>query len=165
MNATNDAICGLMAENGNMKALLLELLPDMESRVEGLRQAWPGRDVLTALHRNEAHVRKIKEFTEGFVLPSNDQPARKERRMRQYEGNDNYGRPKADYLAEIAAMDDDSLYDECYAMIYQSARCANNPRSDWHWMVDACYDEASKRDPGAPVYSKAYERCRAEHAG
>lgn len=71
MNVTNDAVCGLMAENGNMKAFLLELLPDMESRVDGLRQSWPGRDVLTALHRNETHVRRIREFTAGFDLPSN----------------------------------------------------------------------------------------------
>lgn len=67
----NDAICALMEENGNMKALLLELLPDMESRVGELRQGWPARDVLTALHRNETHVRKIREFTDRFALPSN----------------------------------------------------------------------------------------------
>lgn len=70
-SAQKDAIWTLMVENGNMKALLLELLPDMESRVAVLREAWPGRDVLTALRRNETHVRKIREFTAGFDLPYN----------------------------------------------------------------------------------------------
>lgn len=85
--------------------------------------------------------------------------------MRQYEGKDNYGRPKSDYLVKIASMSADALYSECYSMIYQAARCANNPRADWHWMVDACYDEAKKRDPDATTYCRAYERCYAEHAG
>ena len=85
--------------------------------------------------------------------------------MRQYDGKDNYGRPKADYLTKIAAMDEAALYSECYSMIYQAARCANNPRADWHWMVDACYDEAKKRADGAPIYCRAYDRCYAEHAG
>lgn len=82
----------------------------------------------------------------------------------KYTGKDNYGRPKADYLAKIAEMDDKALYNECYSMIYQSALCNNNPRADWHWMVDACYDEANKRDDGASIYVKAYERCYADYA-
>lgn len=85
--------------------------------------------------------------------------------MSKYEGKDNYGRPKADYLTKIGAMNEKALYSECYSMIYQAARCANNPRADWHWMADACYDETAKRAPGAPVYSRAYERCYAENAG
>ena len=64
--------------------------------------------------------------------------------MNQYKGIDNYGRPKCDYLTKIAALDDKAFYDECYSMIYQAARCSNNLRADWHWMVDACYDEAKK---------------------
>jgi hypothetical protein len=83
---------------------------------------------------------------------------------REYEGVDNYGQPKADYLAKIKAMDDKALERECYAMIYQAARCANNHRADWHWMADACYDEASTRAEGAPIYVTAYERCFADHA-
>lgn len=50
--------------------------------------------------------------------------------QQRYAGKDNYGRPKADYLAKIAAIDDKALFSECYSMIYQSARCANNPRAD-----------------------------------
>lgn len=85
--------------------------------------------------------------------------------MDRYAGNDIYGRPKADYLIKIAAMDDEKLGNECYSMIYQAARCNNNPRADWHWMVDACYDEAKKRDDKASIYCKAYNRCYADHAG
>ena len=83
----------------------------------------------------------------------------------KYQGNDNYGRPKAEYLAKIAGMDDKELGSECYQMIYHSARCANNHKADWHWMVDACYDEASKRDEDASIYSKAYKECYRDHAG
>lgn len=77
----------------------------------------------------------------------------------KYAGNDNYGRPKADYLTKIAAMDDEELFSESYSMIYQAASCANNPRADWHWRVDACYDESAKRADGAPIYCRAHERC------
>jgi hypothetical protein len=82
----------------------------------------------------------------------------------KYSGKDNYGRPKADYLAKIAVMDDKGLRSECYSMIYQAARCANNPRADWHWMADACYDEAHKRDPKAAIYVDAYNECYKDHA-
>jgi hypothetical protein len=82
----------------------------------------------------------------------------------KYAGKDNYGRPKADYLTKIAAMDDAELRSECYSMIYQSARCSNSRRADWHWMVDACYDEASERGDGAPIYVAAYKSCYKDHA-
>lgn len=85
--------------------------------------------------------------------------------MDRYAGTDNYGKPKTDYVAKIASMNDESLGQECYAMIYQSALCNNNPRADWHWKVDACYDEAKKRDGKCTIYVNAYDRCYAEHAG
>ncbi len=79
-----------------------------------------------------------------------------------YEGNDNYGRPKRLYLDKIKEMTDDDLSSETYSMIYQAARCANNYKADWHWMVDACYDECKKRD--GKIYNKAYDACYADHA-
>lgn len=82
----------------------------------------------------------------------------------KYEGKDNYGRPKSEYIAKLAAMSDEALGRESYSMVYQSARCANNPRADWHWMVDACYDEAQKRDPDAKIYEKAWKECYRDHA-
>jgi hypothetical protein len=80
----------------------------------------------------------------------------------KYSGNDHYGRPKSEYLAKIAAMDDEKLSSEAYQMIYHSARCNNNPRADWHWMVDACYDECEKR-PGS-IYKQAWDECYRNHA-
>ncbi len=40
--------------------LLSELMPDMESRVEGLREVWPGNDVNEARWRNELLLARIK---------------------------------------------------------------------------------------------------------
>lgn len=63
---TIDDVYNLISENCNLKKLLLEILPDMESRVDGLRKAWPGETITMTLRRNEEHVRKIKELTAGF---------------------------------------------------------------------------------------------------
>ena len=52
--------------------------------------------------------------------------------MDKYSGKDNYGRPKSQYLKKLSEMDDEKLYSECYSMVYQAARCANNPKADWH---------------------------------
>lgn len=83
----------------------------------------------------------------------------------RYAGVDNYGRPKTDYLTKLAAMNDEALYHECFQVIYQAARCHNNARADWHWMVDACYDEATRRSADGDIYRKAYDRCYAEQVG
>lgn len=80
----------------------------------------------------------------------------------KYEGNDNYGRPKSLYLEKIAAMTDEELQDETEGMIYQSARCNNNTRADWHWMVDACYEECQKRED-KDIYKRAYKSIESEY--
>jgi hypothetical protein len=72
-----------------------------------------------------------------------------------YEGNDNYGKPKTEYLEYLAKMTDDQLATECEHKIWLSAYAANNPRSDYHWHVDACYDECSKRGKVA-IYERSY---------
>ena len=59
---TQDELGATQKENYAMTQLLQDMLPDIEARVCGLREAWPGADVLTALHRNETFVRKINEF-------------------------------------------------------------------------------------------------------
>ena len=82
----------------------------------------------------------------------------------KYSGNDNFGRPKSRHLETLSEMHDEELSRACYQMIYQSARCNNNPLADWHWMVDACYDEANRRDDEASIYVDAYENCYADHA-
>lgn len=76
----------------------------------------------------------------------------------QYAGNDNNGQPKSKYIDKLKEMTPAQLSNECYQMIYQSARCNNRPKADWHWMVDACSDECDYR--GTPeIYSRAYDRC------
>ena len=79
------------------------------------------------------------------------------------EEKDNYGRPKSEYILRLGEMTDPELKSECYSMIYQSARCNNNPRADWHWMVDACHAEATGRKAGH-LYSEAYSECYRDHA-
>lgn len=81
----------------------------------------------------------------------------------KYTGFGNYKLPKIDYLKKVASMDEDHLETETYSMIYQSARCSNNPRADWHWMVDVCYDECKRRDGN--IYVSAYNKCYRDHVG
>jgi len=73
-----------------------------------------------------------------------------------FEGNDNYGKPKAEYLAKIAAMDDAKLFDESKSKIWLSAYAGNNPRSDYHWHVDAIYAEWGRRNK-IEEYDRAYK--------
>ena len=79
--------------------------------------------------------------------------------MGTYEGKDNYGKPKSDYLARIAAMTDADFANECESKIWLSAYASNNPRSDYHWMADTCCDEAKRR--GKPeLYTQAFEKAK-----
>ncbi len=80
--------------------------------------------------------------------------------IHDYTGNDNYGQPKQAYLDKIAALDDTTLLDKCEQAIWLSAYAANNPRSDFHWQVDACYDECIKRGKGN-IYERAYKQAEA----
>ena len=82
----------------------------------------------------------------------------------KYDGKDNYGHPKQDYLDELLAMDDSHLRDECNHSIWLSAYANNNPRSDFHWRCDACYDECARRDKGE-IYSQEHAKLVAEAGG
>lgn len=57
----------------------------------------------------------------------------------QFTGEDNYGRPKAVYCKKIMDMSSDELFKEAKGKIWLSAFANNNPRSDYHWHVDAIY--------------------------
>lgn len=74
----------------------------------------------------------------------------------KYTGNDNYGKPKSNYLERIAAMDDGDLRRETEQKIWLSGYANNNPRSDYHWHADACYDEWVKREK-VRQYELAYD--------
>lgn len=93
----------------------------------------------------------------GFKTPKQEQPTPVPVNLR-YQGVDNYGRPKSEYLSKLSAMTDAELSSECYSTIYQAARCSNNRKADWHWMADACGDESDKRkgDGKAGIYEEAW---------
>lgn len=73
----------------------------------------------------------------------------------KYDGFDNYGKPKQDYLDRLAGIDDKELERECDKYIWLSAYASNNPHSDFHWMCDACYDETVKRGK-VEIYKSAH---------
>jgi len=84
--------------------------------------------------------------------------------MTKYEGNNNSGKPKSEYLAKIAAMTDDELEKEAERMIWLSAFANNNPRSDFHWMVDAIWDECKSRND-TTIYDRAFGAASGDTAG
>jgi len=78
----------------------------------------------------------------------------------KYQGKDNNGKSRQEFVAKIAAMTDEKLLDHTEHMIWLSAYAGNNPRSDYHWQVSACYDEWTARDK-AEQYTVAYEAAKA----
>ena len=93
----------------------------------------------------------LKETTQKII-------DRKEgEKMEKYEGKDNYGKPKSEYLAKLHSLGVKELGDECENMIWLSAYANNNPRSDFHWQCDACYDECARRHQGH-IYTAAHKR-------
>lgn len=72
-------------------------------------------------------------------------------------GTDNYGKPRQAFADKIAAADDAEFLRIAEQYIWLSAYASNNPRSDYHWMCDATYDEAQRR--GKPeLYDQARQR-------
>lgn len=72
-------------------------------------------------------------------------------------GRDNRGEPRQKFADEIAVMSDDTFFNVTERKIWLSAFANNNPRSDYHWQADACYDEAARR--GKPdLYKQAWEK-------
>jgi len=65
---------------------------------------------------------------------------------------------RTEYRDKLAAMTNAQLSQECEDMIWLSAYANNNPRSDYHWMVDATYGEALARDPDASIYVRAHKK-------
>lgn len=76
-------------------------------------------------------------------------------------GRDNYGKPRQNWADRLASFDDDAFVTEASKMIWLSAYANNNPRSDYHWQADACYDEARRR--GKPeLYQRAFDQARGQ---
>ena len=62
------------------------------------------------------------------------------------------------YAKSLKAMTDQELQKECETAIWFSAYAANNPRCEYHWKVDLCYDESKERDTeNVTIYKTAYE--------
>lgn len=73
------------------------------------------------------------------------------------DGLDNYKKPRQDFANRIAKLDDAKFICEAETIIWLAAFANNNPRSDYHWQADACYDEATRR--GKPeLYTRAYNQ-------
>lgn len=53
---------------------------------------------------------------------------------------------KEGYASRIVQMDDAVFVKEVEEKCWLSAFAASNPRSAYHWQVDACYDEAKRRE-------------------
>jgi hypothetical protein len=74
----------------------------------------------------------------------------------KYSGRDNSGNPKSDYVNRIAALGDEGLLKEAKTKIWLSAFAASNTRSDYHWHVDAIYDECDRRGAIDTIYTVAH---------
>ena len=81
-----------------------------------------------------------------------------------FQGNDNNKKPRLDYVKKVFGMTREQLLKEAEQKIWLSAYANNNPRSDYHWHVSACYDACKKfsdHPDKNPLYSEAYEAARA----
>lgn len=79
-------------------------------------------------------------------------------------GTDNHGKPRQDFADKIAAADEARFLELAERYIWLSAYANNNPRSDYHWMCDACGDEARRR--GKPeLYEQAWNRASSGMGG
>jgi hypothetical protein len=88
-----------------------------------------------------------------------------EEAIEKYPGKTNYGKPKADYIRKVFAMTEVELLKECQDKIWLSAYAANNPRSDYHFMCDVCYDASFARDGKAAIYAKAHRIVSKQNGG
>ena len=82
---------------------------------------------------------------------------RKKSMKYKYLGKDNYGKPKSDYIDKIKLMNEDELEKETKNKIWLSAWAANNLKSDYHWHVDACYDELKNRYDNDEKYAEYFK--------
>lgn len=69
------------------------------------------------------------------------------------------------FTAPLAAMSDGELRKACNQYIWLSAYASNNPRSAYHWMCDATYDECKKRGKVDEIYSTEHKALMREAQG
>ena len=78
-------------------------------------------------------------------------------RVVSVEGFDNSGNTRQRFADRIALEDDATFSKTAENYIWLSDYAVSNPRSDYHWMADACYDEAKRRRK-PELYYNAYEK-------
>lgn len=76
------------------------------------------------------------------------------------DGLDGAGKPRQLFAARLAGYSVPQ-YLEVAVLCIVKAAAAGDPRSDWHWMSEACFEEARRRRcPG--LYSRAVEMISGE---
>lgn len=70
-------------------------------------------------------------------------------------GKSNDGPMRQDYADKLATMTEAEFFEDCKKFIWLSAYANNNPRSDYHWMNDACTLESWRRDR-EDIYNTAH---------
>lgn len=76
----------------------------------------------------------------------------------KYRGIDNFGSSKSKYLQKVIDTPEADLPKLCYDAIWRSAYANNNPRSDFHWQVDAVSDILEARGLSR-IYTEAHKKC------
>lgn len=61
------------------------------------------------------------------------------------------------YRAKLAGLSEGDFFKEVKDMVWLSAYAHNNPRSDYHWQCDLCYDESVRRGGEDSLYDKAHK--------
>lgn len=69
----------------------------------------------------------------------------------------NSGATQQDWRNRLYEMSDENLYLHCVRYIWLSAYAYNNPKSDYHFLCDAGYDECAARDL-SEIYDRAYRK-------
>lgn len=71
-------------------------------------------------------------------------------------GKSNDGPLRQEYADKLTTMTDDEFFEDCKKFIWLSAYASNNPRSDYHWMCDACTMEGWRRGR-EDIYDRAHQ--------
>ena len=106
----------------------------------------------------------LPDFMKPIVAPVGEDGlnARDRETVARINSHQPRGKLKAAYIeyrARIAGLDDAAFEEEAKSKIWLSAYAANNPKSDYHWHCDLCYDESVRRGgEKAPIYSAAHKR-------
>lgn len=79
-------------------------------------------------------------------------------------GYNTAGYSKEEWVAHLQEGSDIDLRKACAQYIWLSAYANNNPRSAYHWMCDAAYDEAKRRDK-VNIYNEEHTALMREAQG